>query len=119
MLVKPALFLRWIFVLAFQQAEELLCLRMLLFNGWRVVRTENVSDSSAKALILLGLLGQFLAFTLLVLVVVIEHVFDLCGPGLFLHLGSFGCVSLLFSLRVKSLLLSFLLTAVLENTLEL
>lgn len=92
---------------------------MLLFNGWRVVRTEDVSNSGAKALILLRLLGQFLAFTFLFLIIMIEHVLDLRGPAIFLHLGPFGCDSLLFSLSIKSLLLSFLLTAVLEKTLEL
>lgn len=119
MLVKPVPFLRRSFIFAFQQVEELLCLRMLLLNGWCVVRTEDVSNSSAKALILLRLLGQFLAFTLLFVIIAIEHVLDLRGPAVFLHLGSFGGDSLLSSISIKSLLLSFLLTAILEKTLEL
>jgi len=92
---------------------------VLRFNGWCVVRSEDVSDSGAKALILLRLLGQFLAFTLLFVIVIVEHGLDLRGPAIFLHLGPFGCDSLLSSLSIKSLLLSFLLTAILEKTLEL
>ena len=120
MLVKPVPFLVRSFVLAFQQLEDLPCLRMLLLNGWCVVRTEDVSNARAKALILLRLLGQFLAFTLLFfIVVIIEHVLDLRGPAVFLHLGSFSRDSLLSSISLKSLLLSFLLTSILEKTLEL
>ena len=118
--MKPAPFLRRSFVLAFQQVEELLCLPLLLLNGWRMVRSEDISNSGAKALILLCLLGQFLAFTLLFLIVVIiEHVLDLRGPAVFLHLGSFGRDSLVSSISIESLLLSFLLTAILEKALEL
>jgi hypothetical protein len=91
---------------------------LLALDGWRVVWTEDASGSGTKSLISHRLLGQSLAVARLLLVVIIEHVFDLRDPTVFCRLGAFGCESRLFSLSFKPPL-SFLFLLTLEKTFEL